>query len=823
MLLLTTARAQPRMLGEYIMEYSNASVVPLTSAVKWTVTDPIDVIGQLTVQSSSGSGGALPRLECATSCFVLRSGATLTLTGLDVVFGTTNANNSALVVVSAPMPVDLKSNLTLIGSKIAAMSTVDGNSTPLSMALIKYAAGAAMALIRINTTSVFVDALASFDDGGIQGATEALPLVTFEMMQSTFVCYARDLDCLTFHGNGQLRTITVAKSHVRFSTPPQDGFAATTVIRILGVSTSRPDVSIQSYSLPPGERLAVSQSDQVVFNNVTIGAECVVTVSQVDRFIGTNVTQLASILQSDRVTFVDVRSFSAADWTVIGAVRDSTLCVFLPAVQLGVFAFPMVPTVANFTRLKVNGTFCTSSNADDSVAVVRVKDTESVKFDGCQFVGVAATRAVSVTNASVVNVLGSRFADSKADSISDASGFVRVFGGNEVRTQLTVENSVFETLGVGAGSALTATGVVATLRNVNFTGCYDGPVYLTKSVALLIDNGDWAFASDTLLDEVTFTRNRGIGVVRIESGSLTANRNVQFRRVRIDSNTATDTMCALAGATNYTLDTVSMYNNSAKVVLNFPDNIPIDGTAKSVCLCSNTADHDSFCMVMSMLTTQAVPVLADNDSGCFSNKVTCGATTCSFPSSTTTTWDWGAMTARTTVKSNTGSGTRLGGTVSIGTSGAMTTTTSTTSSATSATGTPATLTTSTTEMAGTELSTTTENNATSAGGDESSSSSASSDVSVGSVDSVGTPADAEAGSVFADPAVLGGVIGGIVGFVVLVAIAVAVGVTLVKRRRAGGDGGETDVPMTTPPTGNYGSVQSVLPAHYGESKFADLE
>lgn len=94
---------------------------------------------------------------------------------------------------------------------------------------------------------------------------------------------------------------------------------------------------------------------------------------------------------------------------------------------------------------------------------------------------------------------------------------------------------------------------------------------------------------------------------------------------------------------------------------------------------------------------------------------------------------------------------------------------------------------------------------------------------------------APAMSLLDDTAVLGGIIGGIVAFVVLVILGILLAMMLTKRRRRG----QSDSPGETPlqdqattrmgtettsasMTGNYGSVQSALPAHYGKSKFSSL-
>lgn len=86
-------------------------------------------------------------------------------------------------------------------------------------------------------------------------------------------------------------------------------------------------------------------------------------------------------------------------------------------------------------------------------------------------------------------------------------------------------------------------------------------------------------------------------------------------------------------------------------------------------------------------------------------------------------------------------------------------------------------------------------------------------------------------SIWDDPTVLGGLIGGILAFILLVIIAVVVGVTIAKRRAAASTSapttGEGDVQLTPTNsslrTSTYGSIQSVLPSNYGESKFADLD
>jgi hypothetical protein len=864
--LLSSSLAQTEQLANVIANQRNQNpdqqFIILNSAVKYTIgPTPMNLTTDLVLVVDANGGQ--PRLECDGTCFHLFGGASLFLSQIDVEFGIQAvAAHAALVSVAVPTisPFGV-ANVTISSSKVQSHKFVTANaSLVMFFPLILHEYGATMRHVKIRQSVVNVDMLTMLDtstgDQSVSGSTPPLTVVYYDMISSSMVCGRRNADCISFDGRGGMGFVIVANSSLQYLTPFVF-FSDLAVVLLSVQSTSMPaqlpNISIQSLSVPSGEQLFFRFANDVFLDDVTLKADASIVVSSVGRVLARNVTQLAS---NDRllvpITFFDVLQLTMEDVTIVGFETTSAECALLPVISVASSSYrAMSDPYVFITRLKANGTFCSTPGL--GTAIVDIKDIENVQVAESVFDGVKTQRALMVQNASIVNVLRSRF----VNSLSYLPGFVRVVGADAVRTQLKVENVTFQNIQMQMDSALIASKVVATLRGVDFTRCTEPSTTANTIAALTLDAANWAFSSDVLLEDVIFVENNGSGIARIHVASEGTARSLQLRRVRFSANQATGVVCKLSGASNYTLDNVNMFGNTAQTVLSFPDNTPIMGKAERVCMCGNTASTDSSCLVSSLLMSNS-SVMVGRDVNCFASERAClfnDICSIGFSNATVISITTKQGSGSSTVDA-TGTAPRATG---IGTATFTTPTTSTTTTTTTTTTTMSlTSSTMTKEMM---APTTTATRATSGLNDNASSSSSS--IGSGGSGSQSTISSSMDGSVeptsmsnstatvvtitldsaaqdevkdmsiWDDPAVLGGLIGGILAFVLLLTIAIVVGVIIVKRRTAGAAAvapttNEGDVQLTSTGgsssrTSNYGSIQSALPASYGESKFSDLE
>jgi hypothetical protein len=845
-LLSSLSRAQTMPLANAIAVQTGTSLeqkpVVLNTATKYTVgAIPLNVTRDLTLITGNGSGQA--RLECEGTCFHLLNGSSISISNMDIVFGMSAPGvRSALVFVPTTTTSGgyfILSSVIITGSKVQSHKFASGMSLQQAFPLVLHDDNVNMRNIKIQTSTINVDTLEMLEltQPWFMMGLQPFNLFAFELSSSSLFCGDRNIDCVAFDGNDGMDSVTVVNSSLAYSSAATNSFSDTSLLRVeISVdSTRRPTITIQSLTVPSGERLAVRFANSVTLENVTLSANAALSVASVDTVVAKFVTHQASSVRSDPMKFIDVRNLSMHDTTIVGfAESGSQTCGLLPVIAVATTTFSTVSNYANFTRLKAKGTFCNSTWPNGLLTgIVSVKDIANVQLADCVFDSIRTQRALMVQNASVVNVLRSRFVNARAQ----LPGLVRVFGADELRTELRVENTTFENVTLRTDSALFANNVVATLKGVDFSGC---EVEFFSTAALTLDAANWAFSSDVLLEDVLFFENSGSGIVQIDMSSHGTTRPLQLRRVRFNGNQASNVACKLSGASNYVLESLSMFRNSAQTLLSIPDNTPITGKADRVCLCGNSASIDSSCTVMSLWID--TNVFVGSDAGCFANEARCPASvTCDLGSSTTT-------ATVITLPMRSGTGTPNADATATARSIIVPKTTPTTSPMTM----PMTTTTTTTKsvltsatMAMTTSASVDPSISFSIGsapnGNESGSELTTSSSTDGIVESTSmgnssatvvmpnSAPQSEEVSVWDDPAVLGGLIGGILAFLLLLTIAVVVGVIITKRRAAASatspatNEGDVQMTSTNSRTSNYGSIQAALPAHYGESKFASLD
>jgi hypothetical protein len=607
--------AQTAQLEEVIAGQSSTGPDPKPIVLSLAMTYTIGAIPLNLTKDLALTGGAFEsraRLECEGTCFHLFNGTSISMSGLDIVFGTNATGlSSALVEVPTPQTQGFAgaANVTIVNCKIQSHKFATSN-TSLSQAfpLVLHESGATMRLIALQTSTINVDTLTAmqFAAGHVgMGASLLFTLYAFEMRFSSLFCGDLDLDCISFEKHRGMYSISLLDSNLAYSSSTMASISNTALLRFESTPETalRPSVEIQSLIVPSGQQLLFRFADNIYLENVTFNANAALVVASVDLFRARNVTQLASSFRLEPMTFDDVRNITMENITIVGFAAVSRQCALLPIISVGVSTYRTVPNSASITALKATGTFCNSSAFDEFAAgIVSVKDIDHVQLVDSVFDDVRTQRALMVRNASIVSVLSSRFLNARAGS----PGLVRIFGADKLRTKLRVENTTFDNIVTQTDSALIASNVVATLRAVNFTSCAEVELQSANTcAALTLDDANWAFNSEVLLEDVLFSENTGNGIARINMASHGTARPLLFRRVRFNANQALTSVCKLSGASDYTLDNVDMFSNTAQSALSFPDNTPITGKANGVCLCGNSVGTDSNCAVMSLLNVSS--------------------------------------------------------------------------------------------------------------------------------------------------------------------------------------------------------------------------
>jgi hypothetical protein len=498
-LLLWFPFAQPVKLSDAInaqrMSNANMRLITLSASITYTVGPTALVVDRDLELITLSNGKA--RLECAQTCFHLHNGSSLWLNLVDVVFGI-NAINDNAALVSVPTPPQQQSgfgdaNVTITGSTVQSYEFTSGETLPGTFPLVLFAHGAIMRHVKIHTSLVNVDTLTLQDFSVGQPSMNGAPPFTtfkFDMTSSSLFCADRNYDCVLFDGRKGMDSITVVNSKLEYESNQWFGGV---LLRVEPTTAParQPNVTIQSFSVPSGEQLVLSFANSVYLENITLNADASLAVTTADTVFAKSLTQLAS---TDGLTepmrFDEVRNVTMEDVTIIGVAPTAPAgqCAELPIITIDTLAYSPVPNYATITRLKANGTFCDGGILDYyAPGILNVNDIANVQVIDSEFNRITTKRALLVQNASIVNVLDSRFTNVRADT----PGLVRVFGAVELRTQLRVQNTTFESISMQRDSALIATNVVAILKSVNFTLCAD--VMGSSFAALTLDAVGWGF------------------------------------------------------------------------------------------------------------------------------------------------------------------------------------------------------------------------------------------------------------------------------------------------------------------------------------------
>jgi hypothetical protein len=796
------------------------------------------------------------KILCASTCFEIGQ-SVLSLTNLAVEFGT--ANNSSASFINVPA---FNSSVSAYGGTLVLIDTnvTSSPANPQVQVLVSHERVASLYSFILSTSNVTVSSVFQIvGNTGSLAVGAALSATTIQITNSSISCRSAVVDCVglgDFHGS----TISIQSSKFGFINSVVPGPRSVPLIRVNGSTTTdqgRPTVTVEHTDVPTKEIFSFENVKETELRSVKLGAHALFRVSRAPSVHASNLEQGESTV-TPAWRFTDVGNVTIVGITLTGGTADfGTYCTAVPAVGIGSTSNLTFMQVAHVTRLKVSGYFCPPSM---EAGIVTIQGVDAVSLIDSEFGNCSSARAIEVREAKSVNVISVMFQNVSTSH----SGTLRVRGRADFGTVVTVEQSTFRHIRNSYGSAVDVNHASLTLRSVSFVNNTHSSTTSGIPSCVWVDNvfpSPWSKDSEVVFNNVSFVANSGNQIVVINVNVAGANgpmRKIWLEDVSFVNNSPSKILCELNGATYHVIKGLNITKNSGTIGLAFTQAaFTTMGQMERVCICENDASISSSpisCNGGSMLSGNSIVTPGAAGRCLPQNSVrACAPGACQFVTSGTgmsvTTGPTTQQTTTTTTATTTTTTPAItqGGTTFIGTSRSRTfvasdgvpigTIPEQISDATSSTTVEiATVGSSAGAMDGSTTTTTTTSSisAVSMPTSPDSNTSATSDIILMSR-GVDASESAPAMSLLDDTAVLGGIIGGIVAFVVLVILGILLAMMLTKRRRRG----QSDSPGETPlqdqattrmgtettsasMTGNYGSVQSALPAHYGKSKFSSL-
>jgi hypothetical protein len=788
----------------------------LLAGTNFTVSLPFTINTHLSLIGRTGT-----RIECATSCFLI-SQFNLTLTNLQIVFGASGQGLGSLVSMPVPMAdADSYASLSLNQCNVQ----FNPSNADFPNPLVAHDPGARMVDLFVNTTDLRIHTLieekpATPNAGGSSGGGSGggatpptLPPVSFTLggvrfHNSAVVCDSTRPRCVTV--NGLLTYFVLRSTTVMYATNAAPG-AVRHLIWFDGGKRAGTRVFIKNFDLEGKspttvERVYLTKIIGVDLSSITLNGSTKLTVEQADDVELSNST-LSMATSNDTLQFIDVGRLVVNVLTISNSAASP--CMPLPQVSIEENVAPR-NSAANLTAIQASGYFCNSISPD--AGVVSVRGAVTVHIERGKFANITNARAVAIKATDSVRVLLSTFSSSNLTQ----SGFLQVTGRAEIDSQLNVENSTFSSIETDSGAAIDARNVSVVINSVMFdANRHRSSTPSAGGASLWIEYQKPMKFGQMVLEEVVFMNNHATFAALLNVSSQ-GQPQVHMKRVQFQNNRV-NTMCLLAGMPNVHIEDFIMQGNYGTLGLMMQNPAKVAGTFTRVCICGNNLNVGSQCPIGTSFSA-GEKLFIDKNIYCSSEAQTCDGVVCMLPpltgtlsvGSATTTASTGAISNPTT------------GTLSTAGTQQLTTTMivdpATQSTVIDPSGGGSTV----SATIGVDTSFESGSMMEMENSDKSESTTAHNSESESSV-------TAQVLSIVDNAAMLGGIIGGVLGCIVLMLIGVVIAMVLLKRRAAPGEYTPTPLQQTAETGGagnltanSYASIQSVLPSHYGESKFSEL-